>query len=313
MTEHDQIFKILLHLFFFEFMELFFEPLYAKIDKSFQQDIDKELFAEKEPSRGSTSDLAIKVRMKNNKNKHLIILIEIQAQTDKKFLERVIYYYTGLRKKYDLEVLPIALFIDNRRSIAPDICVLKTMGRRNLTFEFETIQLNKLNWQDYRDCDNPIIPALMAKMKFAKRERPRVKCECIRMIVNLNIAIQKKQTLYRVVDTYLKLDKSEKTLYEYWVSRLSEAEKRKMMDFISPMERQAMAKGHRQGHKEGHKEGLKEGASLMALQFLNKSIGPLTKTLESRIQNLDSEQLKSLGNSLMDFKTIEDLENWLNS
>ena len=50
-------------------------------------------------------------------------------------------------------------------------------GFEVLKFAYRLVQLNTLDWRAYLKSDNPIASALMAKMKIAERDRPRVKVE----------------------------------------------------------------------------------------------------------------------------------------
>jgi hypothetical protein len=75
-----------------------------------------------------------------------------------------------------LDVYPIALFSYDRplraepnrfRVEFPDLSVVD--------FRFRVIQLNRLDWRAFVRQTNPVAAALMAKMKIAARDRPRVK------------------------------------------------------------------------------------------------------------------------------------------
>ena len=44
-----------------------------------------------------------------------------------------------------------------------------------LEFNYQVIQLNRLNWRDFLDKPNPVASALMAKMDIAPKDRPKVK------------------------------------------------------------------------------------------------------------------------------------------
>lgn len=57
-----------------------------------------------------------------------------------------------------------------------------------LKFNFRSIQLNRLNWRDYLDQANPVAAALMAKMRIAVGDRPKVKAECLRLLITLRLA-----------------------------------------------------------------------------------------------------------------------------
>ncbi len=49
----------------------------------------------------------------------------------------------------------------------------------------------------------------------------------------------------------------------------------------------------------------------MVLRQLNRRVGALTPQLQERIQQLSTPQLEDLGEALLDFNAIPDLENWL--
>jgi predicted transposase YdaD len=73
------------------------------------------------------------------------------------------------------------------------------------------------------------------------------------------------------------------------------------------------AEGLAEGKAKGKAEGqLEEGRSLI-LRQLPRRVGELTPALRSQIQALSLPQLESLGEALLDFTSVEDLEQWLRS
>jgi predicted transposase YdaD len=62
---------------------------------------------------------------------------------------------------------------------------------------------------------------------------------------------------------------------------------------------------------EGKAEGQLEERRSLILRQLSRRVGELTPTLRSQVQALSLAQLESLGESLLDFVGIEDLERWL--
>jgi hypothetical protein len=50
----------------------------------------------------------------------------------------------------------------------------------------------------------------------------------------------------------------------------------------------------------------------LVLRLLNKQVGNISTELQNRIKALPSEQLEALGEALLDFTQLADLENWLN-
>ena len=67
------------------------------------------------------------------------------------------------------------------------------------------------------------------------------------------------------------------------------------MPFISPTEELAMERGEQQ----------------LILRQLNRRIGEIESSFIDTIRTLSIEQLELLGEALLDFSTVTDLEQWL--
>ncbi|MBD2506221.1 Rpn family recombination-promoting nuclease/putative transposase [Nostoc muscorum FACHB-395] len=63
--------------------------------------------------------------------------------------------------------------------------------------------------------------------------------------------------------------------------------------------------------EEGREEGKVEGERAIILRLLNRRVGNIPDALLSQIQGLSVEQLEALGDALLDFSTLSDLERWL--
>lgn len=57
--------------------------------------------------------------------------------------------------------------------------------------------------------------------------------------------------------------------------------------------------------------GKKQGEERLVLRLLNRRIGEINASLIERIKGLSIEQLENLGEALLDFSSVADLENWL--
>ena len=66
-----------------------------------------------------------------------------------------------------------------------------------------------------------------------------------------------------------------------------------------------------EGKAEGLEIGLQQEKALI-LKLLNRKLGDLSPQLQSRVGALSIECVESLGESLLDFDSIADLEVWLN-
>ncbi|MEI6444005.1 MAG: DUF4351 domain-containing protein [Nostocales cyanobacterium ELA583] len=69
--------------------------------------------------------------------------------------------------------------------------------------------------------------------------------------------------------------------------------------------------GEREGRQEGEREGRQEGEQQIILRLLNRRFGQLEISLIEQIQRLSTDELESLGDVLLDFSNISDLEVWL--
>ncbi|HAC65256.1 MAG TPA: hypothetical protein DCF68_17450 [Cyanothece sp. UBA12306] len=73
------------------------------------------------------------------------------------------------------------------------------------------------------------------------------------------------------------------------------------------------AKGIQIGTAKGIQQGVQQGEVKLVIRLLQRQIGEITTEFEEKIRELSVEQLESLGEALLDFKTQSDLINWLNS
>ncbi len=54
----------------------------------------------------------------------------------------------------------------------------------------------------------------MAKMKVSKTDRPRVKAECLRLLVTLKLDPAKTRLISKFVDTYLRINGNEDRVFQ---------------------------------------------------------------------------------------------------
>jgi predicted transposase YdaD len=64
-------------------------------------------------------------------------------------------------------------------------------------------------------------------------------------------------------------------------------------------------------YQEIKEEGRQEGEANLVLRQLNRRIGGISAELSANIQSLSLENLENLGEALLDFQSVEDLEQWL--
>ncbi|WP_235620689.1 DUF4351 domain-containing protein [Halothece sp. PCC 7418] len=65
--------------------------------------------------------------------------------------------------------------------------------------------------------------------------------------------------------------------------------------------------------QEGRQEGRQEGERSLILRLLTRRVGELPQQWRDRVNSLSLEQLENLGEALLDFQGIGDLETWWNT
>ncbi len=68
---------------------------------------------------------------------------------------------------------------------------------------------------------------------------------------------------------------------------------------------------YREIKQEGREEGRQEGEKSLILRLLNRKVGELSPEVRQSLENLSIEELENLGEALLEFNSIADLENWL--
>ncbi len=75
--------------------------------------------------------------------------------------------------------------------------------------------------------------------------------------------------------------------------------------------REGRAEGLEQGLEQGLIQGRTVGEKALILKLLTRKLGSLSIDVTARVSALNLEQLETLGEALLDFTSIADLESWL--
>ena len=75
--------------------------------------------------------------------------------------------------------------------------------------------------------------------------------------------------------------------------------------------KEGLQQGQQQGIQQGIQQGEQQGEASLVIKLLSKRFGELDQTLVSQIRRLQVPQLEALGESLLDFSQLQDLNNWL--
>jgi len=299
--DHDQNFKELIATFFLEFLELFLPEMASTIDPDSIRFLPQEYFADLVDGDEKIIDLLVEVKRAGQETTFLFH-VEAQSYSETKLNRRMFYYLARLHQNYVKDIYPIVIFsFDQPYRAEEDTFTIEFPTLKVLEFRFHAIQLNRLNWRDYIDRPNPVAAALMSKMKIAKSDRPKVKAECLRLLVTLKLDPAKTRLISKFVDTYLRLNAQEEQTFQAEIDKIGVTQKEAIMQVTTSWEEKGLGRGIEQGQR-----------SLISL-LLQQKMGQLPDAVTDRISNLPFDKLSALAIALLNFNSSVDLDRWLES
>ena len=79
------------------------------------------------------------------------------------------------------------------------------------------------------------------------------------------------------------------------------------MPYVTSIERDAK----NEGREEGREEGCREGCTNILMRQLSLKRDSLPDDIRGKVQQLPFEQCLSLGDAMLDFESLDDLQAWL--
>jgi predicted transposase YdaD len=275
MIDHDRLFKELLSTFFVDFLDLFLPQVVSQIDRNSIHFLPQEVFTDVTSGEKKEIDLLAQVRYQQQ-DTYFLIHVENQSYTETAFAKRMFKYFARLHEKYDLPIYPVVIFSFDEPKRAESQNYHVTFGDfKVLEFKFAAIQLNRLNWRDFLTQPNPVAAALMSKMNIPTEERPQVKAECLRLLATLKLNPARMQLISGFVDTYLRLDDTEKQVFQVAISTMGLDEQEEIMEIVTSWQQ----------------EGAQKALEKVALNLLQR--GMIVQEI-SQITGLTIEQVQQL-------------------
>ncbi|WP_407896231.1 DUF4351 domain-containing protein [Scytonema sp. NUACC26] len=111
------------------------------------------------------------------------------------------------------------------------------------------------------------------------------------MLATLRLYPARTSLISGFIDTYLELNRQEEQRFQEEIGKLKEPDKEEIMEIVTSWGKQATRS--------------------LIIRQLNRRVGQLPETITSQIENLPIQQLEALGEALLDFTTLADLETWL--
>ncbi|WP_339381111.1 DUF4351 domain-containing protein [Brasilonema sp. UFV-L1] len=114
------------------------------------------------------------------------------------------------------------------------------------------------------------------------------------MLTSLRLNPAQVQLISGFIDTYLELNSQEEVVFQEQLATIEPKEQEKVMQIVTSW----MRKGEKQGELK------------LLMRQLNRRLGEISPQLIKRIENLSTPELENLGEALLDFSSVADLEAW---
>ena len=141
----------------------------------------------------------------------------------------------------------------------------------------------------------PVWVALMVLTTVDEQQAP----EEARYLLERSSAEQPQTTSRAIIDLIT-------TIISYRFEQLSRIEVEQMLGITFQETRV-----YREIKEEGREEGREQEAQSLILRQLTRRVGELPQQTRQRVENLSLEQLENLGEALLDFSSMADLQTWL--
>jgi hypothetical protein len=301
--DHDQRFKTLIVEFFREFLFLFFPAWAERFDLSAVDWLTQEVFPDPPQGERRALDLVCRLRLRPGVPPPFpggeeggLVLIHLEVESKDRiagFRRRFFDYYCDLRRKYDLPVWPIGLFLrvgldgvgwTTYEETFWDQCVLQ--------FVFAYVGLPALDAETYLSGESLLGVALTSLMRVPRERRVELQAEALDRIARAEENDWRRFLLGECLQAYSELDPAE------W-ERLQALLITDRYKETRPMTLTYYDRGKLQGERDAlHRT---------ATRLLDDRFGPLSAPVKERLAAMDIAQLDQLLAALLRAQSLKDL------
>ena len=311
-ADQDSPWKLVLRQYFQEAIEFFFPTIAETIDWTKPVEfLDKE-FQQLTPNSEigkRFADQLVKVYQQGGESIILLLHLEVQAEPEDIFPERMFTYLIRIFDFFHQAPISLAILCDSDPQWRPNQYSFINVGS-SIQFNFTSVKLldYESQWSELEASQNVFATVVMTHLKEqeTKRDpntRKQWKLTLIKRLYERGYDRSAILGLFRFVDWLLILPEDYKLAF--WEELKNYEEKRKM-PYITSVEEI----GYDRGLKEGNQRLLKAERSLI-LRLLTRKVGLIDGQTNDRINDLSIVKLESLGEALLDFRSIDDLTTWL--
>jgi predicted transposase/invertase (TIGR01784 family) len=233
-----------------------------------------------------------------NETPGVVYFCEIQFQKDEQLYERVfaessLYFYRNRARFSDWQ----AVIIYPSRSLEQsDVYPHRSFLNGGQVYRIYLDELGNIR-------QLPIWVALMVLTTLDEKEAPQ-EARYLLARSQQEAVLPSNQVIIELVTTIM--------VYKF--EQLSRIEVEEMLGITlqqTRVYREIKEEGVQEGEQRGREQGREEGEKSLILRLLTRKVGELSPEVRQRIETLPLEQLENLGEALLDFTSMTDLQVWL--
>jgi predicted transposase YdaD len=323
-VNHDALFKMLLKspAILKGFFEAFLPQIARFIDFGHLEFVDKERITASGKKR--TGDLLIKTRFRG-KSAGFLIHLEHQAQPDTDLGRRMLEYLLLDWQEYNLPVYPIAVLSHKQAAAGMHVPLeIRFPNKRVLQFDFDVIDLPRMEAGSFVKLRNPAALALASRMKVDPKARVGLARDFFLSLAGTAIRRKEKEFVAGFFSRYQPLTAQEALQLEREVGKVKpEPAREAVMNLTNPFIelgkqrglqqglQQGLQRGREQGREQGLQQGRQQGEADLVLKQIARRLGAISSSQEKAVRRLPLRKIEALGEALLDFTSVADLSRWL--
>jgi len=309
MADFDSPWKEILEVYFEPFMALFFSEAHQRIDwKRGHEFLEKELqqiTRDAEMGR-RTVDKLVKVWLLDGQQTWILVHIEVQAQVDTDFEERMFVYHYRIFDRFHRRAASLAILADNSKNWRPEEFSYSLWGCE-MRFRYPVIKL--LDYQKNPELlmdigRNPFVVVVRAHLSVLEsgKDPDELFKRKFALVKNLYASSYSRVdiiNLFRFIDWLMALPEVHERLF--W-EELSKYEEGKKMPFVTSVERI--------GREKGLQQGLQQGSLSLLCRMIAKRFRVGVDTVRPMFEGLNAEAIEELGERFLDAESLDEMRRW---
>ncbi|MBL7040440.1 MAG: hypothetical protein ISR77_17515 [Pirellulaceae bacterium] len=317
-SDMDGGWKQIIEDFTEEFFRFFYPAVHARIDWTkgcrFLDTELRQVMPDAELGKAE-ADKLIEVHRRGGGTAWILIHVEVQAQPETAFPERMFLYYYRIRDRYKRSVVSLALLVDGDQNFRPDQFCLEELGCR-MEFTFPMVKLlDHKTEQQLKSDPSPFAVASLVQLRKIQagsnmEHRYDSKLALLRELYRRGYRRDDILKLFRFMDYILTLPDDLSIRFR---SELELIEEELKMPYVTSVERIARQEGIEKGIEEGIEKGIEkgvvQGVRETLVETLRVRFDDVPQWLVEKIEQCtDVQTLRSLHQQALKVESLADLQ-----